>query len=130
MRTAGWGDCGCPIISAQVAEKQRHRSGSSVALMPAPRAGHGSWKVAVAAISLRDILIIVGLVSIGFLLRAGRWHYYTHVLNWDVPLLHSLTAFVASIALTATPLNLANWSKRCYCAANIKYRWRRAQASC
>src|SRR5262249_10586841 len=33
----------------------------------------------------------------------GRWHYYVRVLDWDVPLVPSLTAFVASFALTATP---------------------------
>jgi uncharacterized protein (TIRG00374 family) len=66
-------------------------------------AGRGGWQLALTAISLGDILIIVGLVSIGFLLRAGRWHYYIRVLQWEVPLLHSISAFVASIALTATP---------------------------
>src|SRR5580692_543973 len=66
-------------------------------------AGRGGWQVALTAISLGDILIIVGLVSIGFLLRAGRWHYYVRVLQWEVPLLHSISAFIASIALTATP---------------------------
>ena len=66
-------------------------------------AGRGGWQLALTAISLGDILIIVGLVSIGFLLRAGRWHYYIRVLQWEVPLLHSISAFIASIALTATP---------------------------
>jgi len=66
-------------------------------------AGHGSWRVALRSISLGDILIVVGLTSIGFLLRAGRWHYYIRVLDWNVPLLHSISAFAASIALTATP---------------------------
>jgi uncharacterized protein (TIRG00374 family) len=66
-------------------------------------AGHGSWRVAIGSISLRDLIIVVGLISIGFLLRAGRWHYYIRVLHWDVPLLHSISAFTASIALTATP---------------------------
>ncbi|MFZ2066341.1 MAG: lysylphosphatidylglycerol synthase transmembrane domain-containing protein [Xanthobacteraceae bacterium] len=66
-------------------------------------AGHTGWHVALTSISPRDILIIVSLVSVGFLLRAGRWHYYTHILHWNVSLLHSLSAFVASIALTATP---------------------------
>ena len=34
-------------------------------------AGRGGWQLALTAISPSDILIIVGLVSIGFLLRAG-----------------------------------------------------------
>lgn len=73
--------------------------------------GRGGWELAFAAISVRDILTIVGLVSIGLLLRAGRWHYYIRVLDWDVPLLHSLIAFVASIALTATPAKSGELAK-------------------
>lgn len=66
-------------------------------------AGRGGWQAALTSVSLRDILIVVVLIAIGFLLRAGRWHYYTRVLQWNVPLRHSISAFVASIALTATP---------------------------
>ena len=66
-------------------------------------AGHKGWQAALTSISLNDIAIVVGLISIGVLLRAGRWHYYTRVLHWNVPLRHSLSAFVASIAFTATP---------------------------
>jgi uncharacterized protein (TIRG00374 family) len=65
--------------------------------------GPDAWRTALDAVSTRDILIVIGLVMIGFLLRAGRWHYYVRVLDWDVPLVPSLTAFVASFALTATP---------------------------
>jgi uncharacterized protein (TIRG00374 family) len=74
-------------------------------------AGRGGWQLALTAISLGDILIIVGLVSIGFLLRAGRWHYYIRVLQWNVPLLQSISAFVASIALTATPAKSGELAK-------------------
>ena len=74
-------------------------------------AGRGGWQLALTAISVRDILIIVGLVSIGFLLRACRWHYYIRVLQWDVPLLQSISAFVASIALTATPAKSGELAK-------------------
>jgi len=74
-------------------------------------AGRGGWQLALTAISLGDILTIVGLVSTGFLLRAGRWHYYIRVLQWDVPLLHSISAFVASIALTATPAKSGELAK-------------------
>lgn len=66
-------------------------------------AGHNTWRVALTSISFRDLIIVVGLISIGFLLRAGRWHYYIRLLHWDVPLLPSISAFTASIALTATP---------------------------
>src|SRR5580700_7398250 len=74
-------------------------------------AGRGGWQLALTAISLGDILIIVGLVSVGFFLRAGRWHYYIRILKWDVPLLHSISAFVASIALTATPAKTGEMAK-------------------
>jgi uncharacterized protein (TIRG00374 family) len=74
-------------------------------------AGRGSWQQALTAISLHDVSIIVGLVSVGFLLRAGRWHYYIRVLKWDVPFLHSISAFVASIALTATPAKSGEMAK-------------------
>ncbi len=67
-------------------------------------AGRGGWQVALTSISLRDLLIIVSLVSMGVFLRAGRWHCYIHVLQWNVPLLQSISAFVASFALTATPV--------------------------
>ena len=74
-------------------------------------AGRGGWQLALTAISPDDILIIVGLVSIGFLLRAGRWHYYIRVLQWNVPLQHSAAAFVASIAFTATPAKSGELAK-------------------
>jgi uncharacterized protein (TIRG00374 family) len=67
-------------------------------------AGRGGWQVALTSISLRDLLVIVSLVSMGVLLRAGRWHCYIHLLQWNVPLLQSISAFVASFALTATPV--------------------------
>lgn len=66
-------------------------------------AGRGSWQSALTSVSIGDMAIVVGLISVGFLLRAGRWHYYIHVLRWDVPLLHSISAFIAGMALTATP---------------------------
>jgi uncharacterized protein (TIRG00374 family) len=65
--------------------------------------GPNGWRVALNAVSPRDVLIVIGLVAIGFLLRGCRWHYYVRLLGWDVPLAPSLTAFVASFALTATP---------------------------
>jgi uncharacterized protein (TIRG00374 family) len=73
--------------------------------------GRGGWELAFAAISVRDILTVVGLVLIGFILRVGRWRYYIRVLHWDVPLLPSLIAFVASIAFTATPAKSGELAK-------------------
>ena len=46
---------------------------------------------------------IIGLVLLGWFLRALRWHYYVRFLRWPVPLRESLLAFLASFALTATP---------------------------
>src|SRR5580698_1005301 len=74
-------------------------------------AGRGGWQVALTSISFRDLLIIVSLVSIGVLLRAGRWHCYIHVLRWNVPFLQSISAFVASFALTATPAKSGELAK-------------------
>ena len=74
-------------------------------------AGRGGWQVALTSLSLRDLLVIVGLVSIGVLLRAARWHYYIHVLQWNVPLPQSISAFVASFALTATPAKSGELAK-------------------
>ena len=65
--------------------------------------GPDSWRIIIDAVSPRDILTVIGLVTIGVLLRAGRWHYYVRILDWHVPLVPSLTAFVSSFALTATP---------------------------
>jgi glycosyltransferase 2 family protein len=45
----------------------------------------------------------IGLVLLGLALRAVRWHYYTLCLRWPVPWLHSVVAFLASFAFTATP---------------------------
>ena len=74
-------------------------------------AGRGGWQVALNSISLHDLVVIVSLVSLGVLLRAGRWHCYIHVLHWNVPLLQSISAFVASFALTATPAKSGELAK-------------------
>jgi uncharacterized protein (TIRG00374 family) len=74
-------------------------------------AGRGGWQVALSSISLRDLVVIVSLVSTGVLLRASRWHCYIHVLRWNVPLLKSISAFVASFALTATPAKSGELAK-------------------
>jgi uncharacterized membrane protein YbhN (UPF0104 family) len=47
--------------------------------------------------------LVVGLVLVGWLLRAGRWHFYARALRWPVPTAESILAFLASFALTATP---------------------------
>jgi uncharacterized protein (TIRG00374 family) len=45
----------------------------------------------------------LGLVFSGVLLRAARWHYYVYRLRWHVGPIDSITAFLASFALTITP---------------------------
>lgn len=74
-------------------------------------AGRGGWQLALTSISLRDIWIIASLVSMGVFLRAGRWHCYIHLLQWNVPLLQSIAAFIASFALTATPAKSGELAK-------------------
>jgi uncharacterized membrane protein YbhN (UPF0104 family) len=51
----------------------------------------------------RTGLAVGGLVLLGLGLRALRWHYYTRVLELEVPAAPSLLAFLAGFAFTATP---------------------------
>jgi glycosyltransferase 2 family protein len=46
---------------------------------------------------------VIALVLTGLGLRSLRWHYYVRHLRWPVPLRHSLVAFLASFAFSATP---------------------------
>jgi len=46
---------------------------------------------------------VMGLVVLGWALRSLRWHYYVRYLRWPVSLSHSLLAFFASFAFSATP---------------------------
>jgi uncharacterized membrane protein YbhN (UPF0104 family) len=59
--------------------------------------------MALHAISFQDALLIACLVTVGFLLRAQRWLYYTSLLGWNISVLQRFTAFIASFAFTATP---------------------------
>jgi uncharacterized protein (TIRG00374 family) len=65
--------------------------------------GLDRWRAALHAISFQDALLMVGMVTTGFLLRAQRWLYYTSVLGWKISTLQRFTAFIASFAFTATP---------------------------
>ena len=47
--------------------------------------------------------VVLGLVIVGWLLRAVRWHYYARTLGWPVPFGPNVLAFCASFAFTATP---------------------------
>lgn len=65
--------------------------------------GLDGWRDAMHAISVREVLLTLCLVTAGFLLRAQRWLYYTSLLGWKISTFQRLTAFVASFAFTATP---------------------------
>jgi glycosyltransferase 2 family protein len=66
-------------------------------------ATRGQLSVALRQIPLAVLPIVIGLVLVGLGLRALRWHYYVRRLRWEIPWHHSLLAFVASFAFTATP---------------------------
>src|SRR6185436_18941781 len=46
---------------------------------------------------------VIGLVILGIALRIVRWQYYVRRLHWNIPFRYSALAFLASLALTATP---------------------------
>jgi uncharacterized protein (TIRG00374 family) len=52
------------------------------------------WLVALAAL---------GLASLNYVVRFGRWHYYLKVLGLKVPVGHSLLVFLGGFSLTVTP---------------------------
>lgn len=52
---------------------------------------------------LHTLCSVVGLVFVGWLLRAWRFHYYLRHVGEEVPLAYSAEAFLAGFALTGTP---------------------------
>ncbi len=66
-------------------------------------AARGNLLRALHELPLTTLPSILALVVLGLALRAGRWHYYVRLLRWQVPWHHSLVAFLASFAFTATP---------------------------
>jgi len=46
---------------------------------------------------------VIGLVSLGWLLRSLRWHYYVGQRKWPIPFTYSLLAFFSSFAFAVTP---------------------------
>ena len=66
-------------------------------------AARGNLMRAMQQLPLGTLPSILALVFLGLALRAGRWHYYVRCLGWKVPWHHSLIAFLASFAFTATP---------------------------
>ncbi len=49
------------------------------------------------------VLAALGLASLNYLVRFGRWHYYLKVLGLRVPVGHSLLVFLGGFSLTVTP---------------------------
>lgn len=58
---------------------------------------------ALLAFPIRLLGIVIGLVFVGWLLRAWRFHYYLHQVGEEIPLAYSIQAFLAGFALTGTP---------------------------
>jgi glycosyltransferase 2 family protein len=66
-------------------------------------AARGDLLRALRQLPWQAVPAVIGLVAVGWGLRALRWHYYVRRLQWAVPLRHSLMAFFASFAFSATP---------------------------
>jgi uncharacterized protein (TIRG00374 family) len=49
------------------------------------------------------VLAALGLASLNYLVRFGRWHYYLKVLGLRVPAGHSFLVFLGGFSLTVTP---------------------------
>ena len=49
------------------------------------------------------VLAALGLASLNYLVRFGRWHYYLKVLGLRVPVGHSFLVFLGGFSLTVTP---------------------------
>jgi len=65
--------------------------------------GLGRLEAALSRFPISSLPTLLGLVILGWALRALRWHFYIRYLRWPVPFHASLLAFLASFALTATP---------------------------
>src|SRR4029077_13980302 len=63
------------------------------------------WASAAVSKLLRphELQIVIGLVSLGALLRALRFYYFGRCLGWTIPFRPSIVVFFASLALTSTP---------------------------
>jgi uncharacterized protein (TIRG00374 family) len=66
-------------------------------------AAHGDLACASRRLAWHIVPTVIALVFLGWGLRSLRWHYYVRRLQWIVPMHHSLLAFFASFAFTATP---------------------------
>lgn len=66
---------------------------------------------ALAAFPLTTLIQVLGLVLIGWILRALRFHYYLRCVGVVVPLSYSIAVFLASFALTGTPGKMGEAAK-------------------
>lgn len=74
-------------------------------------AGRDAWKAIESGPVKSGLLIVVVLIAINILIRAGRFYYYQRLVGWSVPALSCVVAFVASLAVTATPGKLGELIK-------------------
>ncbi len=67
--------------------------------------GRSIWASASVSklLSPRELPIVIGLVSLGALIRALRFYYFGRRLRWPIPFWPSIVVFFASLSLTATP---------------------------
>lgn len=66
-------------------------------------AGTAELEASLRPLRSSSLAPLVGLVLLGLMLRALRWHLYVRRLQLEIPLAASLHAFLASFAFTATP---------------------------
>jgi uncharacterized protein (TIRG00374 family) len=67
--------------------------------------GRSVWASAAVSELLRphELPIVIGLISLGALIRALRFYYFGRCLGWTIPFWPSIVVFFASLSLTATP---------------------------
>lgn len=67
--------------------------------------GRSAWGTAAVSdlIRPRALPTVIGLVSLGVLIRALRFYYFGRRLGWTIPFWPSIVVFCASLSLTATP---------------------------
>lgn len=58
---------------------------------------------AFSAFPLKDLLLVLTLVTLGWLIRGWRFHYYLVNVGEKIPPIYSTAAFLAGFALTGTP---------------------------
>ena len=66
-------------------------------------AGKDTWQIMLSGPHAKVLLLVVALISLNISIRAVRFYYFQHLVGWRIPLFTCLSAFVASLALTATP---------------------------